>query len=326
MPEAGHPASDPPRIGISSCLLGEPVRYDGGHKRNAFIAGGLARFVDFVPRCPEVAVGLGVPREPLRLTRDGGHLGARGVDSGTEAGTGLTRYGDQQAPQLTGLCGYLFKSRSPSCGPWRVPVFGADGNRLNVGARGLYAARIVAALPWLPVEDEERLQDPALRNSFLTRVFTLHRLQRALAEGTTAQALVAFHTDHKLLLLAHHVAAYRRLGRLVAGAGSGSVATLIADYRARLMQALHRPARIAGHVNALQHLAGYLRGSLTAAARRELAQAIDAYAAGQVPWTAVRTLLQGHFRRHPHAWVARQVYFEPYPEALATPAAEPASA
>ena len=321
-------ATTPPRphLGVSSCLLGEPVRFDGGHKRDRFLTDRLARHVEFVPRCPEMAVGLGTPREPIHLLRLGDAVTAIGVRSGAEAGERLRAYGREQGARLAGLCGYVFKSKSPSCGIDRVPLYGAGGARTGAHARGLYAEQILAALPWLPVEDEGRLNDPGLRDNFLIRIFTLHRLQRALSPHPTGGALVAFHTDHKFLLLAHNVAAYRRLGRLVARAGAEPPAGLAAAYREELMAALAHPARIPRHVNVLQHLLGYLRGGLDESDRAELLREIEAFRAGHLPWIAVRLLLRHHFRRHPDPFVARQVYLEPYPDELATDWPGPARA
>lgn len=324
--DCGPAAAPRPRVGVSSCLLGERVRYDGGHKRDPFLAERLARHVDFVPRCPEIAIGLGAPREPIRLVRQGDGVEARGVHTGLEAGPRLCAYADEQAALLAGLSGYVFKSKSPSCGVRRVPWYRPAGGRIGGYVRGLYAERIATALPWLPIEDEDRLSDPGRRDSFLVRIFTLHRLQRAFAHSPAARVLVDFHSDHKLLLLAHNVAAYRRLGRLVAGADRTAPAALPATYRNELMRALRRPASVPGHVNALQHLAGYLRASLDTVERHALAREIDAYGAGEVSWAAVCALLREHFRRYPHPWVARQVYFAPYPEELAAPAPEPESA
>lgn len=306
-----------PRLGVSSCLLGEEVRFDKGHKRDRFLTDELAPFVEFVPRCPEVAIGLGTPREPIHVVAGSGATDAVGIRSGDRVGARLRAYGRTQVALLGDLSGYVFKSRSPSCGPARVPLYRPDGRRDTAKTQGLYAHEIAAALPWLPVEDEGRLHDPGLRENFLIRVFTLHRLQRALGERPAAGALVSFHTDHKLLLMAHNVAGYRRLGRLVAGAGREPMPALALRYRDELMHSLAHPARVPHHVNVLQHVVGYLRRPLDAADRAELAQYIEEFRAGRIPWIAVRTLLRHHFRRHPDPYVARQVYFEPYPAALA---------
>lgn len=296
------------------------MRFDSGHKRDRFLTDRLAGFVDCVPRCPEVAIGLGTPREPIHLVDMGGHTDAHGVRSGHAVGKRLRDYGDAQARELAGLSGYLFKSKSPSCGLYRVPVYAPNGHRTNRKAHGLYAQRILAAMPWLPVEDEGRLNDAGLRDNFLVRVFTLERLQRRLLEGRpTRHALVAFHTDHKCLLLAHNTAAYKRLGQLVARAGSEPLDALLPRYRDELMTALSRPARAPRHVNVLQHLLGYLRERVDKDDREEIADTIERFREGQLPWVAVRMLLRHHLRRNPDEWVLRQVYLEPYPDELAAP-------
>lgn len=309
-----------PRVGVSSCLLGETVRFDAGHKRDRFLTDRLAPFVEFVPRCPEIAIGLGVPREPIRLVRMSDETDARGLRSGQAVGERLRRYGREQGDALGDLSGYVFKSKSPSCGLHRVAVCGEDGKGTGARTRGLYAAAITAALPWLPVEEEGRLNDSGLRDNFLVRVYTLDRLQRALIEcEPTANALIGFHTDHKYLVLAHNAAAYKRLGQLVANAGREPLHPLVESYRNELMAALGRPAGIPRHVNVLHHLLGFLRGHLDGSDREELLHAIETFREGRLPWVAVRVLLRHHFRRHPDGFVDRQVYLEPYPDALATP-------
>lgn len=313
-----------PRVGVSSCLLGTPVRYDGGHRRNRFLADELAAFVEFVPRCPEAAIGLGTPRTPIRLVANERDAGAAGGGI-ADVAPRLRAYAQEQAEQLADLCGYVFKSKSPSCGLRRIPYYDTRGLRTGRSGRGLYAERLTAALPWLPVEDEDRLADPVRRDHFLTRIFTLHRFRTAVRARPGARALVAFHTEHKLLLLAHDVAAYRRLGRLVADAGNRPWPPLATAYRDGLMAALARPARIPGHVNVLQHLAGYLRAGLDPGARGELARRIGEFQAGRLPRTAVLRLLHRHFHRHPDPWVARQAYLAPYPAALAAGRAVPPS-
>ncbi|MGH8128739.1 MAG: DUF523 and DUF1722 domain-containing protein [Gammaproteobacteria bacterium] len=307
-----------PRVGVSSCLLGEAVRFDAGHKRDLFLTDHLAHYVEFVPRCPEMAIGLGIPREPIHLVRTGDKMDAISVRSAQSVGVRLREYGEEQARALSDLCGYIFKSKSPSCGIGRVAVFGEDGQRTGGHTRGLYAQAITATLPWLPVEDEGRLRDTGLRDSFLVRVFTLDRLRRSLFEQKpTARALIDFHTDHKFLLLAHNVAAYKRLGQLVARAGCEPLEPLSEVYRDELMAALAHPARIPRHVNVLQHLLGYLRDRVDAGDRAELLSAIEDFRTGTLPWFAVRLLFRHHFRRHPDDFINRQVYLQPYPDELA---------
>lgn len=200
-------------VGISSCLLGATVRYDGGHKQDAYINGTLSRHFEFLPICPEMAIGLGVPREPIRLVGEQNGLPrARGVrNADLDVTDRLAALGRETAGRLAGVCGYIFKSKSPSCGMERVKVYG-DGGMPRRDGRGVYARVLMEALPSLPVEEEGRLGDPVLRENFIERVFVYRRWLELTAEGLTAAALVDFHSCHKLLVMAHSQAAYRRLG------------------------------------------------------------------------------------------------------------------
>lgn len=304
------------RVGISSCLLGWEVRYDGGHKRDAYINGTLARYFEFVPVCPEVGIGLGVPREPIRLVRqeDGIHvLGTR--DPSKDVTEALASYGRRMASELADLSGYIFKRASPSCGMARVKVYTPEGRPAGQSG-GVYAREFMRSHPLLPCEEEGRLGDPALRENFITRVFVYRRWQELLRGGLTPARLVGFHSDHKYLVLAHDQAAYRRMGRLVAGAGRRPLEALAADYAAELMGALKRKATRRSHVNVLQHLLGYVSDRLEAEDCREMLEVIEQYRRGLVPLVVPLTLLRHHFRRHPHPYVQRQHYLSPHPEEL----------
>jgi uncharacterized protein YbgA (DUF1722 family)/uncharacterized protein YbbK (DUF523 family) len=316
--ETGTGTTERIRIGISSCLLGQEVRFDGGHKRDAYINGTLNHWFEFVPYCPEVAIGLGTPREPIRIARLGGALRVIGVRTpGLDVTERLRDYGDRVADQIGGLRGYLFKKGSPSCGMERVKVYDEQGSSTG-GEKGvgLFARRIMERYPLLPVEEEGRLGDPVLRENFIVRVFVYDRWQRLLADGLTPGRLVAFHSDHKYLILAHNQAAYRRMGPLVARAGEMEPATLAEQYGVELMTALARRATRKQHANVLQHLAGYLKDGLDAEDRRELAEMIDQYRLGRLPLIVPIVLLRHHFRRHPHPYIERQYYLHPHPDEL----------
>ena len=220
---AAPSAGDEIRIGVSSCLLGEEVRFDGGHKRDPFITGTLAAFVTFVPVCPEVEIGLGTPRESIRLVRTAGGVRLVAPKSGADHTARMTRYARRRAQELAALdlSGYLFKKDSPSCVVFRVRVHQPGGMPARDG-RGLFAAAMVASQPLLPVEEEGRLHDPHLRDNFWERVFGFRRLARLFAGRWRTGGLVRFHTAGKLLLMAHHIESYRALGRLVAGAARRS--------------------------------------------------------------------------------------------------------
>jgi uncharacterized protein YbgA (DUF1722 family)/uncharacterized protein YbbK (DUF523 family) len=304
-------------VGISSCLLGQAVRFDGGHKYDRFINTRLADFLDFRPYCPEVAIGLGIPRAPIRLVRTDAGLRVRGVkDPSLDVTNKLTRYGRAVAGQLNTVCGYIFKARSPSCGMERVKTFhdnGLPGRSEGVGA---YARAIMQALPNLPVEEEGRLNDPALRENFIERVFTYFRWRQLHASGITPARLVDFHTRHKLSVMAHNQAAYRRLGQLVAGAGRKGFSALCREYETELMQTMARQATRKSHCNVMQHLQGYFSKQIGAVDRRELTRLIDDYRQGLVPLAAPVTLIRHHFLHHPNEWALSQTWLEPYPREL----------
>lgn len=304
------------RLGISSCLLGQKVRFDGDHKLDHFLHDTLGQFFEWVPVCPEVAIGLGVPRPPIRLVGSASAPRAVGVKDATMDVTDkLAAYGKQQAHKLHKLSGYVFKSRSPSCGLERVKIHQHAGIPAKRG-RGIYADAFLAGQPWLPAEEEGRLGDPRLRENFIERVFVYHRWQLLAAQGLTAARLVEFHTRHKLALMAHDVEAYRRLGRLVARAGRGRLKETGHEYLVCLMQALQRPATPARHANVLMHLMGYLKKHLDAADKTELLDVIHAYRRGAAPFAAPLTLLRHHFRRHPDPYIAGQTYLNPDPREL----------
>jgi uncharacterized protein YbgA (DUF1722 family)/uncharacterized protein YbbK (DUF523 family) len=297
---------------VSSCLLGQRVRYDGGHKRDAWIALTLARQFELVPICPEVAIGLGVPRPPIHLVRRGGKVRAVGVrDRSLDVTSALTRYGREMASSLNDLRGYVFKARSPSCGTGDVTVRGQRDLR-----DGLYAAEIRRRHPLLPVENETSLDDPAAREHFIRRIQAYARL-RALLDAPTAAALIAFHSDHKYLLLACSPAAYRELGHITAGAGRRLAAERAAAYATCFMDALTRAPTPARHVNVLQHIAGFFRPELGARARQTLAASIAAFHAGDVSRAVPLAQIHRNLRQHPHEWLARQVYLDPLPLRLA---------
>ncbi|MDO8704618.1 MAG: DUF523 and DUF1722 domain-containing protein [Sulfuricaulis sp.] len=304
------------RLGISSCLLGQKVRFDGNHKHDSFLTGTLGQFFEWVPVCPEVAIGLGIPRPPIRLVGSPASPRAVGVKEATiDVTDKLAAYGKRQAHALGDLSGYIFKSKSPSCGMERVKVYQAAGAPAANG-RGIYADAFLFAQPWLPAEEEGRLSNPKLRENFIERVFVYRRWQQLLSRGLTASRLVEFHTHHKLALMAHDPEAYRALGRLVAPAGRRRPKDLGHDYIEQLMAALKRLATPARHANVLVHLMGYLKQHLDAVDKAELLELIHAYRRGAAPFVAPLTLLKHHFRRFPDPYIAHQTYLNPDPREL----------
>jgi uncharacterized protein YbgA (DUF1722 family)/uncharacterized protein YbbK (DUF523 family) len=307
---------DKPLLGVSSCLLGHEVRFDGGHKRDGFLVRELSPFVEWQPVCPELEAGMGLPREPVRLVRAGETLRLRGTRTETDWTERMAVAVAARVERLGALDGFVCKSKSPSCGMERVKVYPErDGMPVKEGT-GLFAAALMRRWPNLPVEEEGRLHDPRLRDGFVERVIVHHRLRRLWASPWRARDLVAFHTAHKMAVLAHDPEGYRALGRLVARAGGLDPAALRARYEQGLMAALARPASPGRHVNTLEHLAGHLRGRMDAADGRELRLAIDDYRCGRVPLVVPLTLLRHHVRRLGVPYVEGQTYLEPHPPAL----------
>lgn len=304
------------RIGISSCLLGDEVRFDGGHKRDRFLTGTLAPFVEWVRVCPEVEIGLGIPRETLRLVRAGDDTRMVTTRTGIDHTDTMRAYAARRTKQLAGMAlrGYVLKKDSPSCGMERVKVYeGGAAARTGVGT---YAEVLKARFPALPIEEEGRLCDAVLRENFIERVFAYDRL-RALFDGRWSQgALVAFHTAHKMALLAHSTTAYQALGRLVAGGKGMARPELQRQYEEGFMTTLARPATTKRHTNVLMHMAGFLKKPVDEASRQELLESIDAYRRGLVPLVVPLTLLRHHVRAHRIDYLAGQTYLEPHPREL----------
>ena len=305
------------RIGISSCLLGRKVRFDGGHKRDPFLTDTFGRFVEWVPVCPEVEAGFGTPREAMRLVDDGGRLRLLTVKTARDLTDTMERYARRRVEQLANenLCGYVLKKDSPSCGMARVKVYDPHNVPARTGV-GLFAAALRARHPFLPVEEEGRLVDPRIRDNFTERVFAYQRLRALFVGRWTLGALVSFHTAHKLSLMAHSVTAYQSLGRLVAGAKSLSRADLESRYTEGFMNALEPMATTRRHVNVLQHMAGYFKKRLDDTSRAELAATIEDYRTGLVPLVVPITLIRHHVRQHDVAYLAGQIYLAPHPQEL----------
>jgi uncharacterized protein YbgA (DUF1722 family)/uncharacterized protein YbbK (DUF523 family) len=304
------------RLGVSACLLGNEVRYDGGHKRHPFLTDLLGPFVEWVPVCPEVEAGFGTPREPMHLVRAAGDVRLVTVRTRNDVTSQLQKAVAARLRQLAtlDLDGYVLKKDSPSCGLFRVKVYGGPGAPTRAG-RGLFAAGLADAQPLLPLEEEGRLNDPVLRETFIERVFAFRRVRELRAAPVRAGDLMRFHSRHKLQLLAHAPAAYARLGRLVASAKGRVARALLDDYATGFMEALAVPATRGRHVNVLQHMAGYFDAA-DAGSRRELAATIADYGRGLVPLVVPLTLVAHHARRHEVQYLLDQVYLQPHPKEL----------
>jgi uncharacterized protein YbgA (DUF1722 family)/uncharacterized protein YbbK (DUF523 family) len=303
------------------------VRYDGGHKRDAFLSDTLGRYVEWIAVCPEVEVGMGTPRETVHLVREldrrpraGDAVSVRLVapGSGADWTDRMTAYADARVAKLArlDLSGYVLKKDSPSCGMERVKVY-APGAMPERTGTGLFAAALRARLPTLPVEEEGRLCDPRLRENFVERVFAYRRLRALFASRWSAGRLVRFHTAHKLVLLAHQPAAYTSLGRLVARVNEMPRADVQAEYERVFMEALSRIATPARHANVLQHVLGYVRDRLDGDSRAELLSLIEEYRNGLVPLIVPITLIRHHVRRLNVEYLQGQVYLDPHPKELA---------
>jgi uncharacterized protein YbgA (DUF1722 family)/uncharacterized protein YbbK (DUF523 family) len=307
----------PIRILVSSCLLGEKVRYDGGHKRDPFLVETLGRFVEFVPVCPEAECGLPTPREAMRL--EGDPTGPRLVTSKT----GVDHTGKMQGwirgklQDLEGLdlCGYICKKDSPSSGMERVKVYGETGIPAKVGS-GMFTKAFMDRFPLIPVEEEGRLQDPVLREMFVERVFTLRRLRDRIRQGLSRGNLVEFHTDHKLLILTHGRTRYAEMGKLVARAKELPLEELYRRYLLLLMEALRLRPSPAKCADVLLHMMGHLRRFLGSDEKQELLEVIGRYRNRLIPLVVPVTLILHHVRKYDIAYLKRQVFLNPHPVEL----------
>ena len=302
------------RIGVSSCLLGEMVRYNGQHKRDAFITDTLGKWVEYVPVCPEVDCGLPVPREAMRLV--GSVEAPRLLTQRTKRDMTdqLLQWAEKRVRELEreDLCGFIFKARSPSSGMERVKIYNDGGGIIGHGP-GLFARVFTAHFPLLPVEDEGRLNDPGLRENFIERIFTLKRYREAVREAGTVSALMAFHAANKFLIAAHSPEAARRMGRALASAERLSFQSVAADYEAELLRALKLLATVRKHANVLQHIMGFFKKQLDADEKSELLDVIDSYRNGHVPLIVPVTLLKHFARKYDVEYLTNQTYLNPHP-------------
>ena len=302
------------KIGISSCLLGNAVRYDGGHKLDRFLRDTLGQYVDYVPVCPETECGMGIPRESMRLE---GKTGAprlvthRTREDKTEM---MLRWAKKRVAELEAenLCGFIFKSDSPSSGMERVKVYDDKGMPAKTGV-GIFARIFMEHFPLLPVEEEGRLNDTGLRENFIERIFTLKRWREIRNMKSSRGALVDFHTRHKLLLLSHSTKLYQAMGKLVAGQKSLSVQDLFLQYELMMMEALKLKTTPKKNVNVLQHMMGYFKEQLSADEKKELLEILDDYQKGFLPLIVPLTLIGHYVRKYDQAYLRKQIYLNPHP-------------
>jgi uncharacterized protein YbgA (DUF1722 family)/uncharacterized protein YbbK (DUF523 family) len=313
-PLADNPGGRKIKLGISSCLLGAKVRYDGGHKWDQFLTDTLGQYVDFVPVCPEAECGLGVPREAMRLVGDPGAPRLLTVRSRQDFTERMLKWARARLEELAreDLSGFIFKSGSPSSGMVRVKVYNAQGVPAKRGV-GLFAAAFMARFPLLPVEDEGRLHNPQIRENFVERVFTLGRWQEMLGKKWTLADFISFHTRHKLLLMAHSPKHYQLLGQLTARVKEIPPKELAAQYQELLLEAMKLQATNKKQANVLQHILGYFKKVLSSDEKQELLELIDSFRRGDLPLLGPLTLINHYVRKHGPPYLQEQYYLHPHP-------------
>jgi uncharacterized protein YbgA (DUF1722 family)/uncharacterized protein YbbK (DUF523 family) len=305
------------RLGISSCLLGEMVRYDGGHQLDRYLRDTLGHYVEYVAVCPEVEVGLPTPRETLRLVEHDNGPRLVFSRSGEDVTERMLSWARERVRTLEqeDLCGFVFKAKSPSSGMERVKLYDRNGVPHKAGV-GLFARVFMEHFPLLPVEEDGRLHDPHLRENFVECIFTFKRWREMLAQGRTSGNLVAFHTRHKLLLLSHSTEVYRQMGKLVAAAGKAPSAELFSEYESLLMKGMRLRTTVRKQVNVLQHLLGYFKKQLTADEKREVLEQIELYRNGTLPLIVPLTLINHYVRKYQQPYLQQQFYLNPHPVEL----------
>ncbi len=305
------------KLGISSCLLGNAVRWNAGHKLDKYLANTLGQFVEFVPVCPEVEAGFGVPRESFRLVGDPENPRLITFKTKTDHTDQMQRWAKKRVKELEkeDLCGFIFKSDSPSSGMIRVKVYSEKGMPVKKGV-GMFARAYMDHFPGIPVEDDGRLNNPAIRENFIERVFTFKRWRESFAERRSMGNLVKFHTCNKLLLLSHSQNHYRQMGKLVAGGKKLPIKALYSQYEQLLMEALELKTTIKKNSNVLQHLMGYFKKQLSADEKQELLEIFDQYRRWLVPLIVPITLINHFVRKYDQPYLKMQTYLNPHPVEL----------
>lgn len=302
------------RIGVSTCLLGEAVRYDGGHAYDRYVTETLGQYMEFVPVCPEMEAGFGVPREPVRLVGDPASPRLMTVKTKKDLTDTMTAWVRRRVRELEkeDLCGFIFKSKSPSSGMERVKVYTEKGMPVKKGV-GLFARAFMEHFPLIPVEEEGRLHDPHLRKNFIERIFTLNRSREALVGKRRLNTLVDFHTRHKLLIMSHSPKHYRSMGKLVAAGKQYPLRELFSTYESLLMEAMKLKTTIKKNINVLQHIMGYFKRQLSKDEKQEILEIIGNYRNGDVPLIVPITLMNHYVRKYKEPYLSRQFYLKPHP-------------
>lgn len=302
------------RLGISTCLLGEKVRYDGGHALDRFLKETLGAYVQYVPVCPEVECGFSIPREAMRLMGNPVHPRLVTTRTGVDHTERMEAWAEMRAAGLEhdNLCGFIFKSNSPSSGMERVKVYDENGVPRKIGV-GVFARALMEHFPLMPVEEDGRLHDPLLRENFIDRIFTYKRYREIIERKNHRGSLVDFHTRHKLLIMAHSPKLLKQMGLLVAHAKELSTQELVGRYEKLLSEAMALKSSPAKHVNVLHHLMGYFRKNLSADEKQELTEVIDEYRRGLIPLIVPVTLVNHYVRKYDEPYLGKQVYLNPHP-------------
>lgn len=304
-------------VGVSECLLGEPVRYDGGHKHNRYLADELSHYFEYRAVCPEVAIGLGVPRKPIQLIAFDRQTRAREIDdSFIDVTDALVEQADIAAASLGDICGYIFMQNSPSCGVYNVKRYDEYGAPFDKKGRGAYAGRLIDLMPLLPVEEAGRLSNMALRENFITRVVAFSDWKQHVALQPSVKTLIDFYSRYKYQVMAHHIPSYFEIGRFLANLNGRNIQWLCEQFLTLFMRALSHHASRKGNVNVMMHLRGYLRSSLTRDDQIELSRTIESYRDGKSPLVVPLTLLKQHLIKSNNEYLKQQTFWSPYPEKL----------
>ncbi|RDX35834.1 DUF1722 domain-containing protein [Kangiella sp. HD9-110m-PIT-SAG07] len=304
-------------IAISSCLLGNKVRFDGGHKQSKYCLKTLSDWFDYQPICPEMGIGMPAPRPPIRLIDDDDNIRVvQADDHSYDVTDELKAYAKDKLHVLDDICGYIVIRNSPSCGMERVKVYHKNGNPAGKSDRGVYINEIMTERPELPVEEEGRLQDAKLRENFITRVFAYQDFKDSVKSAPSVDALVKFHSRYKYLVMAHNYSDYKKLGRLVANNDGLDLNKLVSTYELVLMQTLGKIANAKSHSNVLYHILGYLKEDLTSTAKQELVNVIEQYRTGYVTLIAPLTLINHYIKQFGNDYIAQQAYLNPHPVEL----------
>ncbi len=304
-------------VGISSCLLGEKVRFDSGHKQSSYVNKELVDYFEFVSICPEVGMGLPVPRPTIRLITNEERIALVDTKDYTRDHTdGMMRFTREKVAEIkdTEMCGYIVCAKSPSCGMERVKVYG-NGHASTDGI-GLYTKHLMEQMPWLPVEEDGRLNDPVLKENFISRIYSLKDFYRSMEGQPTPGKIIAFHSRYKLTLMAHDPSAYKSLGRLVANQSDYNPEEFYQAYRTGLMDALKNRASRKNVTNVLMHIQGYFKRALNKDEKAELAKVIDDYRVGLLPILAPLTLIKHYLNAYPDDYLADQIFLQPHPEEM----------